>query len=137
MGFKRSQVTPIGPVSTITPASKNVHVKAFSVLASGPTTQTVVAWLPANATLVDATIAVKTQSGATNTGVSVGAGSVTNNIFNAALIGSSGTPITRVSLAGQIANVEGDQPGSDIPITVTVTTTNATGEAIVMLFYVT
>lgn len=135
MGFKRIDLYPTaGAVSTISPASKDVRVKAFAVTGAAAATATY-AWLPANATLVDATVVVKTACDGTDTSLSVGAAGVTNSVFNALTVTQA--TISRVSVTTAIANVEGNQPGTDIKIQAQLGgAASTTGEFVVMLYYV-
>lgn len=135
MGFKQVDLVPLGQASSITPASKDVRVKAFIV---GPsvTTQTTFAWLPANSSIVDVSAVVKVAgSDSTNASISVGANGTTNNIINAQTI--TAATVARGSLPTVIADPEGNQPGSDIRITAQVggaTTTLA--QTTVLVYYV-
>ena len=134
MGFKRVDLYPVGPVSTISPTSKDVRVKAFAVTGSAAATATY-AWLPANASIVDAKIVVKTACDGTNTTISVGAGGVTNSIFSAQTV--TAATVTRTTVATDVCDVEGNQPGRDVKITAELGgAASTTGEFIVMIEYV-
>lgn len=133
MGFKRSDLYPT-QISTITPTSKDVKVKAFAVLGTAATTATY-AWIPANASVVDATVAVQTAANATNTAISVGLGSTTNALISAQSITVTG--MFRGAGATGFAVQEGDQPGTDQKITAQLTGAASTnGVAVVMISYV-
>lgn len=132
MGFKRSEFYPT-TVSSITPTSKDVRVKAFAVLGSAAATATY-AWLPANASVVDATVAVQTAANATNTAISVGLGSTTNALISAQSITVTG--LYRGAGTG-FAIEEGNQPGSDQKVTAQLSGAASTnGVAVVMIYYV-
>lgn len=132
MGFKRSELYPT-TVSTITPSSKEVQVKAFAVLGSAAATATY-AWLPANASVVDAAVAVQTAANATNTAISVGLGSTTNALISAQSITVTG--LFKGAGTG-FAIEEGNQPGSDQKVTAQLTGAASTnGVAVVMISYV-
>lgn len=134
MGFKRVDLYPVGPVSTISPTSKDVRVKAFAVTGSAAATATY-AWLPANASIVDAKIVVKTACDGTDTTISVGAGGVTNSIFSGQTV--TAATVTRTAVATDVADVEGNQPGSDVKITAQLGgAASTTGEFIVLIEYV-
>jgi hypothetical protein len=134
MGFKRVDLYPIGPVSTITPASKDVKVKAFAVTGSAAATATY-AWLPANASIVDAKVVIKTACDGTDTTISVGAGGVTNSIFSALTV--TAATVSSVVLATDVLDVEGNQPGTDIKVTAELGgAASTTGEFIVVIAYV-
>ena len=134
MGFKRVDLYPVGPVSTISPTSKDVRVKAFAVTGSAAATATY-AWLPANASIVDAKVVVKTACDATTTTLSVGAGGVTNSIFSAQTV--TAATVVSSAVATDMADVEGNQPGSDIKITAQLGGgASTTGEFIVLISYV-
>lgn len=134
MGFKTVDLYPIGAISTITPASKDVRVKAFAVDGADAATATY-AWLPANASIVDAKIVVKTACDGTDTTISVGAGGVTNSIFSAETV--TAATVTRTTTPTDIADVEGNQPGSDIKITAQLGgAASTTGQFIVLIEYV-
>jgi hypothetical protein len=133
MGFKRIELYPT-TISTITPASKDVRVKAFAVLGSVAATATY-AWLPANATVVDVGVAVQTAANATNTAISVGLGSTTNALVSAQSITVIGH--FRGAAAGGYGLEEGNQPGSDQKVTAELTGAASTnGVAVVMIHYV-
>lgn len=134
MGFKRVDLYPVGPVSTISPTSKDVRVKAFAVTGSAAATATY-AWLPANASILDAAVVVKTACDGTNTTISVGAGGTTNSLISAQTV--TATTVAHGALAADIADVEGNQPGSDIKITAELGgAASTTGEFIVLIQYV-
>lgn len=132
MGFKRSELYPT-TISSITPASKDVRVKAFAVLGSAANTATY-AWLPANASVVDATVAVQSTANATNTNISVGLGSTTNALISAQSITVAG--LFRGAGTG-FAIEEGNQPGTDQKVTAQLGGAAATnGVAVVLISYV-
>jgi len=132
MGFKRSELYP-SVVSSITPTSKDVRVKAFAVLGTAANTATY-AWLPANASVVDATVAVQSTANATNTAISVGLGSTTNALISAQSITVAG--MFRGASTG-FAIEEGNQPGTDLKVTAQLSGAAATnGVAVVMISYV-
>lgn len=132
MGFKRSELYP-PLVSAITPATKDVRVKAFAVLGTAANTATY-AWLPANASVVDASVAVQTAANATNTAISVGLGSTTNALISAQSITVLG--LYRAAGTG-FAIEEGNQPGLDQKVTAQLTGAASTnGIAVVMIYYV-
>ena len=134
MGFKRVDLYPLGTVSTISPSSKDVRVKAFSVTGAAAATATY-AWLPANASLIDAKVVVKTACDGTNTALSVGTGSSTNSLFSGLSVTQA--TISRVSITTDILNVEGNQPGQDIKIQAQLANAvSTTGEFIVLIEYV-
>lgn len=132
MGFKRSDLYPTAP-STITPPAKDVLVKAFAVLGSAASTATY-AWLPASASVVDASVAVQSAANATNTAISVGLGSTTNALISAQSITVTG--LYRGAGTG-FAIEESNTPGTDQKITAQLSGAAATnGVAVVMIYYV-
>ena len=135
MGFKQIDLYPTaGAVSTISPPSKDVRVKAFAVTGSASATATY-AWLPANATLIDAKVVVKTACDGTNTTISVGTGGVTNSLISALTVTQA--TISRVTLTTDILNTETAIPGSDIKVTAQLGgAASTTGAFIVLLEYV-
>jgi hypothetical protein len=137
MGFKVSELDPPGVISTITPAAKDVRVKAFYVDRTDTTSSTK-AWLPANSSLLNVSVRRSVTSDGQTASISVGAGSTTNNLINALDVKTAG--LSFGTLDTQIAQPEGDQPGSDIKITAVYTETGTAsttgGPWVVMIQYV-
>ena len=137
MGFKQSEVAPPGVISPITPASKDVRVKAFQIARTN-TTQFTAAWLPANASILNVSVRRSVTSDGQTASISVGAGSTTNNLINALDVKTAGLAFGTLDTV--IAQVEGNQPGTDIPITAVYTETGTTsttgGPFMVMIQYV-
>lgn len=137
MGFKQSELNPPGVISTITPAAKDVRVKAFQI-ARTDTTQTTKAWLPANASILNVSVRRSVTSDGETASVSVGYGSTTNNLINALTVKTAG--LTFGTLDTVIAQPEGNQPGEDIKITAVYTETGTAsttgGPFVVMIQYV-
>lgn len=137
MGFKQSELNPPGVISTITPAAKDVRVKAFQI-ARTDTTQTTKAWLPANASILNVSVRRSVTSDGETASVSVGYGSTTNNLINALSVKTAG--LTFGTLDTVIAQPEGNQPGEDIKITAVYTETGTAsttgGPFVVMIQYV-
>lgn len=132
MGFKRNDLYPT-TVSSITPPSKEVAVKAFAVLGSASATATY-AWLPAGASVVDASVAVQTAANATNTAISVGLGSTTNALISAQSITVTG--LFRGAGTGFAIQEPIPQTG-DQKVTAELTGAASTnGVAVVMIYYV-
>jgi hypothetical protein len=127
MGFKVSELSPPGVISTITPAAKDVRVKAFYITRSD-TTQVTKAWLPANASILNVSVRRSVTSDGQTASVSVGVGSTTNNLISGLDVKTAG--LTFGTLDTQIMQPEGNQPGEDIKITAVYTetgTASATG----------
>lgn len=137
MGFKQSELNPPGVISTITPAAKDVRVKAFQI-ARTDTTQVTKAWLPANASILNVSVRRSVTSDGETASVSVGYGSTTNNLINALSVKTAG--LTFGTLDTVIAQPEGNQPGEDIKITAVYTETGTAsttgGPFVVMIQYV-
>jgi hypothetical protein len=137
MGFKQSELNPPGVVSTITPAAKDVRVKAFQI-ARTDTTQVTKAWLPANSSILNVSVRRSVTSDGETASVSVGYGSTTNNLINALTVKTAG--LTFGTLDTVIAQPEGNQPGEDIKITAVYTETGTAsttgGPFVVMIQYV-
>lgn len=137
MGFKQSELNPPGVISTITPAAKDVRVKAFQI-ARTDTTQTTKAWLPANASILNVSVRRSVTSDGETASVSVGYGSTTNNLINDLSVKTAG--LTFGTLDTVIAQPEGNQPGEDIKITAVYTETGTAsttgGPFVVMIQYV-
>lgn len=137
MGFKQSELNPPGVISTITPAAKDVRVKAFQI-ARTDTTQKTKAWLPANASILNVSVRRSVTSDGETASVSVGYGSTTNNLINALSVKTAG--LTFGTLDTVIAQPEGNQPGEDIKITAVYTETGTAsttgGPFVVMIQYV-
>lgn len=137
MGFKQSELNPPGVVSTVTPASKDVRVKAFQI-ARTDTTQVTKAWLPANSSILNVSVRRSVTSDGETASVSVGYGSTTNNLISALSVKTAG--LTFGTLDTVIAQPEGNQPGEDIKITAVYTETGTAsttgGPFVVMIQYV-
>lgn len=137
MGFKQSELNPPGVISTITPAAKDVRVKAFQI-ARTDTTQSTKAWLPANSSILNVSVRRSVTSDGETASVSVGYGSTTNNLINALTVKTAG--LTFGTLDTVIAQPEGNQPGEDIKITAVYTETGTAsttgGPFVVMIQYV-
>ena len=134
MGFKTVDLYPLGQASPIPPTSKDLRVKAFAVTGSAAATATY-AWLPANASIVDTTVVVKTACDGTNTTISVGAGGTTNSLISGQTV--TATTVVHTVLAADVMDVESTIPGSDIKVTAQLGgAASTTGEFIVTLFYV-
>lgn len=134
MGFKRIELYPVQSPSTITPPAKEVLTKAFAVVGSAAATATY-AWLPANSTIVDAKVVVKTAGNGTNTTISVGTGAVTNSLFSEVSVTQA--TVSRVTAATDMVTMEGNQPGSDIKVTAHLGgAASTTGVFIVILDYI-
>src|SRR5512139_2288446 len=110
MGFKNSELTPPGVNSTVTPAAKDVRVKAFAI-ARTDTTQSTKAWLPANSSILNVSVRRSVTSDAQTASISVGYGSTTNNLINGLDVKTAG--LTFGTLDTVIAQPEGNQPGED------------------------
>lgn len=136
MGFKQSEVAPF-IVSPITPAAKDVRVKAFQIARTN-TTQFTACELPANASILNVSVRRSVTSDAQTATVSVGVAGVTNNLINGLDVKTAG--LTFGTLDTQIAQVEGNQPGSDVIITAIYTETGTAsstgGPFMVMVEYV-
>lgn len=137
MGFKVSELSPPGVVSTVTPAAKDVRVKAFYV-ARTDTSSTTKAWLPANSSILNVSVRRSVTSDAQTASISVGYGSTTNNLVNGLDVKTAG--VTFGTLDTVIAQPEGNQPGDDIKITAVYTETGTAsttgGPFVVMIQYV-
>lgn len=137
MGFKVSELDPPGVISTITPAAKDVRVKAFYVDRTD-TTGSTKAWLPANSSILNVSARRTVTSDGQTASISVGYGSTTNNLFNALDVKTAGLAFGTLDTV--IAQPEGNQPGDDIKITAVYTetgTASATGGPwVVMIQYV-
>lgn len=137
MGFKVSELDPPGVISTITPAAKDVRVKAFYVDRTDTTSSTK-AWLPANSSLLNVSARRSVTSNGQTASISVGYGSTTNNLFNALDVKTAGLAFGTLDTV--IAQPEGNQPGEDIQITAVYTETGTTsttgGPWVVMIQYV-
>jgi hypothetical protein len=136
MGFKQSELQPF-LASTITPAAKDVRVKAFQI-ARTDTTQATVAWLPANSSILNVSVRRSVTSDGQTASISVGYGSTTNNLINGLDVKTAG--LTFGTLDTVIAQPEGNQPGTDIKITAVYTETGTAsttgGPFVVMIQYV-
>lgn len=137
MGFKQSELNPPGVISTVTPAAKDVRVKAFQI-ARTDTTQVTKAWLPANSSILNVSVRRSVTSDGETASVSVGYGSTTNNLINALTVKTAG--LTFGTLDTVIAQPESNQPGEDIKITAVYTETGTAsttgGPFVVMIQYV-
>jgi len=137
MGFKQSELAPPGVVSTITPAAKDVRVKAFQIARTN-TTQFTAAWLPANSSILNVSVRRSVTSDAQTASISVGYGSTTNNLVNGLDVKTAG--LTFGTLDTVLAQPEGNQPGEDIKITAVYTETGTAsttgGPFVVMIQYV-
>jgi len=137
MGFKQSELAPPGPVSTITPAAKDVRVKAFQI-ARTDTVSGTKAWLPANSSILNVSVRRSVTSDAQTANVSVGVGATTNNLISGLDVKTAG--LSFGTLDTRIALPEGDQPGNDISInavyTETGTASTTGGPFVVMIQYV-
>jgi len=137
MGFKVSELDPPGVVSTITPAAKDVRVKAFYIKRTDTASSTK-AWLPANSTILNVSVRRSVTSDGQTASVSVGVGATTNNLISGLDVKTAG--LSFGTLDTQIAQPEGDQPGADIKITAVYTETGTAsttgGPWVVMVQYV-
>ena len=137
MGFKVSELDPPGVISTITPAAKDVRVKAFYVDRTDTTGSTKM-WLPANSSLLNVSVRRSVTSDGQTASISVGYGSTTNNLISALDVKTAGLAFGTLDTV--IAQPEGNQPGDDIKITAVYTETGTAsttgGPWVVMIQYV-
>lgn len=116
MGFRTSDVTPLS-VSSITPASKDVQVKAFQVSRTD-TTATIKAMLPGDSTIVDILIVGVASNAVTTATVSVGNTITATEFINAQDVKTAGgmiRPLATLS-ATTIPNLENPPISTDIPL---------------------
>lgn len=136
MGFKQDQLAPF-LISPATPAAKDVRVKAFQITRTD-TASVQKASLPANASILNVSVRRTVTSDGQTASISVGAGSTTNNLISGLDVKTAG--LTFGTLDTQIAQPEGNQPGTDIPITAVYTETGTAsttgGPWVVMIQYV-
>lgn len=136
MGFKQVEVAPF-VISPITPAAKDVRVKAFQI-ARTDTTSATKCELPANSTILNVSTRRSVTSDGQTASISVGVAGVTNNLISGLDVKTAG--LTFGTLDTQIAQVEGNQPGTDVIITAVYTETGTAsttgGPFIVMVQYV-
>jgi hypothetical protein len=137
MGFKVSELSPPGVISTITPAAKDVRVKAFYIERTD-TTQETKMWLPANSSILNVSVRRSVTSDGETASISVGYGSTTNNLISGLDVKTAG--LSFGTLDTVIAQPEGNQPGEDIKITAVYTETGTAsstgGPWVVMVQYV-
>jgi hypothetical protein len=134
MGFLYNQP---GPVSSITPAAKDVRAKAVQVDTSTTANNaTVRAWLPANSSILDTAIyQVVGASTTTPATITIGVNGSTNNVANVSTTTLTNA-IGHANVMGQLALGTNDQPGSDIPVLISVATgTTNTGVYNVVITY--
>lgn len=141
MGFKAIEITPLAQVSAITPPSKDVRVKAFSV-ARTDTTASVKAMLPFNSTIIDFLIFGAASNAGTTATLSIGSSATSTEYVNAQDVKTAGgliRPTSTVS-ATNLPNLDPIPQSGDISIYAKYaesgTASSAGGPYTVIVFYV-
>jgi hypothetical protein len=141
MGFKAIELAPLGQVSAITPPSKDVRVKAFSV-ARTDTTATVKAMLPFNSTIIDFLIFGAASNAGTTATLSIGSSVTSTEYVNAQDVKTAGgliRPTSTVS-ATNLPNLDNIPQSGDVQIwskyAESGTASSAGGPYTVIVFYV-
>lgn len=114
MGFKVLDFTPT-QFSPITPASKEVQVKAFQVSRTD-TTAALKMMLPADASILDFTISGVASDAATTAVVSIGSTSTSTEYVASADVKGGGTFIRPTVTGTAVVQTETLPLGSDLPV---------------------